>query len=944
MYRLILILLILFPLCIKGQNGINGNNTCPYPPNGGSSTPNPLPQPNNVSLGAIGISGGISVDPNEIIGPMGYDSVRWVSINDVLNYTILFENDPEFASANAQKVDVRFSFDDKAWMRGFGLGSYGFANYSWNIDKRPAAYQNRLDLRDSMNIYVDLNAGIDVVKKQAFWTFSSIDPETGLHPWQVDRGMLPVNDSTHVGEGYVRFSLKPYEGLKTGDTISIAANIVFDQNDTIPTNRWKNVIDAGMPTSKVKGKVDSKNKNLYHITLTAEDDKGGSGLKKVTMYLANNFGIYEEYAVCPVDTVIDFGAEPGRQYKFYSLAEDNVGNREPLKEVPDFFININAAPSDIALSDSIFQDDIAPEGFIGELSSTDVDGSTFTYALAEGEGAVHNELFQIKGSQLQAKNTFKCATDTIYKVRISTTDEGGLSYEKPFVLHLKNVLEKPKVDTLLVNICEGDVYDFHGKEYENAGTYYYTQSNEFMCDSVYMLQLTVLPHLEAPKVTVEGSSTLVSSAEKNNRWFKEDGTLVDGATEQKFTPTEDGIYYVAVSNGACFSEPSQAYRVQVSDQYALNMNLAKGWNWVSSNLADEGYQKVKEFIKPIENKVERLVGVDAELSRNPQQGLTGDLATLTPAAGYLLQANAAVGHTWSGHAHKPETTAVTLKKGWNWIGYLPIEANTLEQALEGLTPSEGDIIKDYSHFATYMGGKWEGTLTTMAPGIGYMYRSGKSLSFHYPVQRVFPVETGAESMARAAVASPWHFDNHKYPYNMNMIATVQTKGTTAPAGLFTIGAFVGNECRGIGQYVGDKLYMTMYGDISTAETMTFKALENTSQEEYAIVETVKFANTLLGTVTSPYKLTIGGATGIGGAEDNAAYNIYPSPVRSTLYINGDTKRLKAVYVIANNGVVVAKTESYTEEGLNVASLMEGTYIVVLKTDKGTVVKKILKVN
>lgn len=75
-------------------------------------------------------SGGQSVDPNEIIGPAGYDSIRWVSINDVLNYTIFFENDPEFASANAQKVDVRFSFDDKTWMRGFGLGSYGFANYS----------------------------------------------------------------------------------------------------------------------------------------------------------------------------------------------------------------------------------------------------------------------------------------------------------------------------------------------------------------------------------------------------------------------------------------------------------------------------------------------------------------------------------------------------------------------------------------------------------------------------------------------------------------------------------------------------------------------------------------------------------------------------------------------------------------------------------------------
>lgn len=48
-------------------------------------------------------SGGISADPNEIIGPIGYDSIHWVSINDVLNYTILFENDQEFASANAQR-------------------------------------------------------------------------------------------------------------------------------------------------------------------------------------------------------------------------------------------------------------------------------------------------------------------------------------------------------------------------------------------------------------------------------------------------------------------------------------------------------------------------------------------------------------------------------------------------------------------------------------------------------------------------------------------------------------------------------------------------------------------------------------------------------------------------------------------------------------------------
>lgn len=63
---------------------------------------------------------------------------------------------------------------------------------------------------------------------------------------------------------------------------------------------------------------------------------------------------------------------------------------------------------------------------------------------------------------------------------------------------------------------------------------------------------------------------------------------------------------------------------------------------------------------------------------------------------------------------------------------------------------------------------------------------------------------------------------------------------------------------------------------------------------------------MLGSVSSPYKLTISGTTGINGLADKGEYNVYPSPVRSTLYVNGDLEHLSAVYVIANNGVIVAK--------------------------------------
>ena len=940
MKRILIFISMLFCLmAVTASSG--GDDDCGK----GNDKKNPNPEHQQDPLDDTSTSGGISADPNEIIGPTGYDdSLRWVSINDVLNYTIFFENDPEFATANAQKVDVRFNFADKAMMKGFGLSTYGFANQSWNIEDAPATYQNRLDLRDSMHIYVDLTAGIDVVKQQAFWLFNSIDPETGLNPWQVDRGMLPVNDSTHVGEGFVTFHLKPQENLKTGDTISIMANIVFDQNDTIPTNRWRNTIDAGMPTSKVKGLKDSKNENLYHLTLQAADDEGGSGLRRVLLYQANNFGIYEEVAVCPVDTVIDFEAEPGHQYRFYSIAEDNVGNREPLKEEPDLVININAAPTDIALSDSIFQDDIAVGGFIAELTSEDVEqDGTFTYALTEGDGAIHNDLFKIVGTQLQAKESFKCAEDTLYKIRLSTTDEGGLSFSKAFVLTLKKVLVKPDVDTLNVSICEGDIYDFFGQECEKAGTYRFSKSNDYMCDSVFVLNLTVLPIPEKPLVTVEGVCTLVSSAQKGNQWFREDGTPVEGATEQQFTPTEDGTYYVAISNGACFSEASQAYRVQLTDHMDLQLDLASGWNWISSNLADAKYQSAEGFLSPILNNVEQMDGANNGLV-NGNNGLSGSLTTMVPQESYKLKMDKAAAGEWSGIAYQPENTPVTLHQGWNWIGYVPVGERTLADALSNLSPTENDVIKTLDDFAIYNGGNWKGTLTTMKPGEGYMYYTSAEKQFTYPVTRVFTVNdaAAANNISRAAVA-PWNCDSHAYRDNKTIIAELYNDTEKVLEGVYTIGAFVGNECRGISTYVDGLLYLIAHGTLAANETITFKAYENATTEEFSISETLELDGAQTGTTVAPYKLHITLSTGI-SAVSASPFNIYPNPVRDIMYINGDIDVIEDVKILAINGKVVISTEHYTDAGINVSSLLAGVYVVAIHTPSGYHYQKILKVN
>lgn len=909
--------------------------------NQGDQNPPRTPDRNPNPADSATSSGVVSADPNELLGPTGFDTIRWVSINDILPYTVFFENDPEFAMAAAQKVNISLDFPQKTLMTKFGLGAYSFANMSFPIEDSPNMYSTRMDLRDSMKIYVDLTAGLDVERRQAFWRFSSIDPDNGYAPWQADRGMLPVNDSTHVGEGFVTFHIKPDEDMQTGDTISLMANIVFDQNDTIPTNRWCVTVDAGNPTSKVIGKQDKENELLYHLSFEAADDKGGSGLKRVYLYLANNLGTYEELAVCPADTTIAFPIEGGRQYKLYSLAEDNVGNREALKEEPDLVINLNAAPTDMAISDSTFRDDIEQEGFIAELSSVDTENEiNFTYALAEGEGAVHNDLFMVDGKQLKAKQRFMCATDTCYSIRLSTTDEGGLSYSKAFKLTLKNVLEKPKPDTLRVDICEGDVYEFHGVEYEKSGEYLYSKGNELMCDSTFLLILNVKPIPAVPTLTIENGITLVSSAEKGNRWYK-DGELIENFEAQRFTPTESGTYHVARTNGSCESQPSNRFYANISNRSDLTLSLAEGWTWMSSNLAGTEKRDPKNLLAPIINDVEQFAGATQKLVADPTNGLVGDLKKVEPSAAYRIKVSETTALDLSGAVTLPDEVNMVLAKGWNWIGYVPTADMGIADALKNHTPQENDLIKGMDAFAIYTGGKWTGTLNSLNAGEGYMYYSGTESAFKYPYTRFTEVTDDSAEQAKARfTVAPWQYDSHKYPDNMGMIAEVVAEGDKTLAGVYTIGAFCGDECRGVGEYIDDRLFITIHGN--SGDAISFKAIENATGDEHTIAEVARMTESI-GSMQSPYLLHIGKSTDINDVAEKGKYNIYPNPVRSTLYVNGDTENITGLRVITISGAIVDSANNYnTESGLNVSQLTDGNYILGIITKNGVVYKRFIK--
>lgn len=895
--------------------------------------PIPIPQPGLGDANSMIMQR--AVDPNELTGPLGVDSVRWVSNNDELSYTVFFENDPSFATAHAQIVDISIDVPDVRLLNDFKLGAYTFANRSYEIPNEPNFYSMRLDCRDSLDIYVDVLAGMDIENKKTYWRLSSIDPESGHAPWEVDRGLLPVNDSTHVGEGFVTFRIKPYEELVTGDTISFFANIVFDSNDTIPTNRWCNRIDAGAPTSRVIANADQENYSHYRLSFNAEDDKNGSGIDKVLLYLADNLGNYEEYASCPVDSILDFYVEKGKQYYFMSIAVDRVGNREDLKFEPDITLNFNEPPTDLLLSNSVFQDDIEHDGFIGELSTIDTDGETeFTYALAEGEGAIHNDMFSVVGNRLQANDCFKCSDISRYNIRLSTTDAGGLTYSKPFTLDMRRVLEEPEPQTVIVEICEGDTYDFHGETYRSTGSYTVRVQNEFMCDSVYTLNLRVNPIPDPPTITVSGKSTLISSAERGNQWYF-NGDPIDGATEQEYTATQTGLYSVTSSNGNCESNPSDEYLVNLNATEEMMINLQRGWNWFSSNTDDDYIKRPDQFFNSVMENVQQVYGASGILE-NSDGLLQGSLTSIEPATYKIRMSNSDQISINAGRI-EPETYPVTMSPGWTWIPYIPAVDLSIEMALANLTPKENDVIKSKTQFATYANGRWNGPLKELHPNSGYLYHTDRAVTFTYSPARV---NAASKTINQDYPEYQWTFDDSDYPDNMTIVARLYDGEVETIDGVYSVGAFCDEECRGAGVYENGLLYITVHGN--NGHNITFKAIENATEEERGINESLTFNEDPVGTLQNPLRLSLGLDNGIADvtlSSDNL--NIYPNPVRDIMYIEGDLTDVNVIKVISTEGLIILSTKDF-KHGINVSSIPDGVYVAAILTSGGTVYRKFMK--
>ena len=364
------------------------------------------------------------------------------------------------------------------------------------------------------------------------------------------------------------------------------------------------------------------------------------------------------------------------------------------------------------------------------------------------------------------------------------------------------------------------------------------------------------------------------------------------------------------------SQESFCY-IQTLAEVAFNNN---GWDWIyvpdNIELTDNGNNPAYlDFLNIDDNNKVIEIRSQTELLYNDKTyGFIGTITTLNPLDGmYKIKAkyddasNCVLSNNeglWT------RDISFRAKKGYTWIGY-PNEWNLTLDELNQIdnTPSEGDRIIGKTNFAEYSNGEWVGADFTLEAGKGYIYYNASeeinSISFDYTpdfsTQTYSSIHMSAKGQSKRNVSDVWNYDASQYADNMAIVAEIE--GLENPED-YTIGAFVGDECRGMGKVVKDgKMMINVAG--KSGETVTFR-LHNEYTGEFIPLETeVRYSNGY-GSLKSPLAITGPSISGIseittGENDEESYYDLYGRKVEGEL-----STGIYIVKTVKNGKVTVTK--------------------------------------
>ena len=304
--------------------------------------------PNGSGSGSTssGTTGG-SIDPNGKSGNAGdMSSSHYIGGTAPLPYIVYFENQPTATLPAAQVVVTDQLDPTKINLNSVTLGSFNFGSNTINPPAGVNNFDSTYNINSSLSVRVQgsLNLQTGLLK----WTFSSIDPSTGLAPSDPTIGFLPPDSDGVQGQGSVLFTAMPLAGQTTGAAFPNMATVVFDSNAPISTPTWTNTLDITPPVSAVTALPASTTQTSFSVAWSGTD--AGSGIATYNEYVSDNGGAFTLWQAAVATTSATYTGTVGHTYGFLSQATDKVGNVEALRSQADTTTSVVAAlPVDFSI-------------------------------------------------------------------------------------------------------------------------------------------------------------------------------------------------------------------------------------------------------------------------------------------------------------------------------------------------------------------------------------------------------------------------------------------------------------------------------------------------------------------------------------------------------------------------------------------------------------------
>ncbi len=329
--------------------------------------------------------------------------------------------------------------------------------------------------------------------------------------------------------------------------------------------------------------------------------------------------------------------------------------------------------------------------------------------------------------------------------------------------------------------------------------------------------------------------------------------------------------------------------ISADDRISRQIDLNAGWTWISLNLDDDNLASVDDIFSGVGSDgdvIKDQNNADQNTNGEAWSGPLTDAGGLTPEKMYKVRLTNAGQIKLKGAPFSTDDHGIDVNADWNYLGYLPQEQMTLEEALVSYSPTPGDLIKTETQFAMYVSAElgWIGSLAKTKPGQGYMLYTSGGGTLTYPERSALQSARFEELDIQPAELFP--ISPNDGGHNMSLIAEIQY---TSPIGTDTeqvLVAFRGDDVRGYVQPIAvgeDQLYFLSIA-AEEYQKLSFK-LYDPDQDLYRELEgTVVYqADKIEGTVDRPKVLLLDSE-----ASQPFELEVFPNPFEDQLYLDVTT--------------------------------------------------------